>query len=322
MIIKPNDKKIKYTGRWNVKENIAESTANGNYFDFSFKGDTAVIAFDTTRFDDPIPHIYISVDDGAKIASPVDKYVRISCDSGSHTVRVIMKSSMEAQQRWYHPLESRCSLLGIDADEFLEMPEDNRKKIEFIGDSITEGIAIDDNPDSYYANEGSIIYSGDSTAGYAWLTAEKLNLRPYIMCYGGLSITRFGNGNVPNVRNSYPFYSDGCPMESINADYIVINHGTNDRKADKEVFKREYFEFLRTVRDRNKNSKIISVTPFPGCLAKEIEESVTKYNKEFNDDVFYINSAGWVTPEPLHPTREGHKIISEKLAEIFKKHIL
>lgn len=139
------------------------------------------------------------------------------------------------------------------------------------------------------------------------------------MGYGCLGITGKGAGGVPIVSKSYGYYSDGYEMESINADFIVLNHGTNDRGAEVEDFKKGYYEFLKILRDRNKKAKIISLTPFSGCLSKEIKESVEKYNSDFSDDVFYIDSTGWVSPEPLHPTRNAHKVISEKLSEILKE---
>ena len=108
-------------------------------------------------------------------------------------------------------------------------------------------------------------------------------------------------------------------MKSINADFIVINHGTNDRNSDKEFFEQKYFEFLCVVRNRNPKSKIISLTPFSGCLAKEIREVVEKYNSEKNDEVFYIDTTGWIEAEPIHPLRQGHKTVSEKLSKIIKE---
>lgn len=259
------------------------------------------------------------MDNGASVSMPVDSYVRISCDAGDHTVQVIMKSSSEDQHRWHEPIEAKTVLLGIEADEFLELSPDNRKTIEFIGDSITEGISIDVDEGCYYGNEYSMVDFDDSTAGYAWLTAKALNLRPYIMGYGWLGITNYGGGGIPPVIQSYAFYSENCPMKSVDADYIVINHGSNDRKSNKELFKKCYYDFLKLVRERNPKSKIIALTPFSGCLALEIKAVVDKYNLECSDNVFYIDSTGWVTPEPLHPNREGHRIISEKLSEIMKK---
>lgn len=322
MIVKPDSEKIRYTGYWNISDALAEATTNGSYFEFCFKGITAVMAFDVACCKHPFPHIFVCVDDGALISMPVDSYVRINCDFGKHVVKVIMKSSSEDQERWHHPIEARCAFLGVDADEIIPLCEDSRKKIEFIGDSITEGISIDVLKESYFGNESSMVDWDDSTAGYAYLTAKALNLRPYINGYGCRGVTKGGAGCVPEGIISYAYYSDGCPMESVNADYIVINYGTNDTMTSEDEFVNKYYAFLKEVRNRNKNSKIISLTPFSGRRACEIKKCVDRFNIENEDDVFFVDSTGWIPAEPIHPDRKNHKIVSEKLAEIFKKEIL
>ncbi len=321
MIIKSNSDKIRYTGRWNINEISATSTANGNYFEFMYSGECAVIGFDTSYVRVPFPHVYISVDGGANVEVSLDRFVRISAEEGEHKVCVILKSSVETQHRWFEPIEAKVSLLEIEADEFLYLPEDTRPVIEFIGDSITEGISIDVGY-SNYGNSRDMVYWDDSTAGYAWRTAKALNFRPVTMGYGCLGTTRGGAGGIPPVAESYKCYSNGYTMESQQADFIVINHGTNDRRADKEIFKKRYYEFLGIVRERNPLSKIISLTPFSGCLAKEIKEVVEKYNKEKADNVFYIDTTGWIEPEPLHPLRNGHKTVSENLSKIIKENLM
>ena len=52
---------------------------------------------------------------------------------------------------------------------------------------------------------------------------------------------------------------------------------------------------------------------------KELGEMVERFNKENNDDVKFINSTGWIPAEPLHPLRDGHKIVAEHLTEELKK---
>lgn len=321
MKIKPTDKKIRFSERWNVTDDKAVCTATGNTAEFIFKGDMAILEFDTEHCRDPFPHLYIIVDNGAKIEVPIDKYIRIGAEYGEHYVKLIIKSAVEAQHRWFEPLEAKVSLVGIEADEFSILPEDNRKTIEFIGDSITEGVLID----AEYEKFGKVsdrVFQDDSTATYAWLTAEKLNLRPIIMGYGAVGTTRAGNGAVPKVYDAYPFYSHNNPMPSANADYIVINHGTNDAGKEKEIVKPDYESFLKLVRDRNPKSKIICLTPFGGYHAELIDEIVKEHNEKYSDNVYYINSTGWIPQQPLHPLRDGHKIIAEHLAEIMKREIL
>lgn len=321
MIIKHNSGKIRYTGRWNITEESASSTANGNYFEFAYTGECAVIGFDTSYARIAFPHIYISVDGGASIEVTLDRYVRISAEYGEHRVCVILKSSVEYQHRWYAPIEAKVALLEIEADGFLDLPEDRRPAIEFIGDSITEGISIDTGY-SGYGNGNDRVYWNDSTASYAWRTARLLNFRPVIMGYGCLGTTQGGAGGIPPAAEAYKLYCNGYEAESQCADFIVINHGTNDHNADKELFKRKYFELLCVVRERNPLSKIISLTPFSGWLAGEIREAVEEYNNEKGDEVFYIDTTGWIAPEPLHPTREGHKIVSEKLSQIIRESLM
>ena len=79
---------------------------------------------------------------------------------------------------------------------------------------------------------------------------------------------------------------------------------------------------MKLVRARNKNSKIIVLSAFCGAHAEALGRLVEKYNSENDDSVLFIDSTGWVPLEPLHPLRDGHRIISEKLTEILKKEII
>lgn len=320
MILTPDSPFIRYTGRWNVRESEAVSTANGSYAEFAFSGECAVIEFGIDSCTPPFPRVYISVDSGANVEVPLDKFIRISSEAGSHTVRIILKGSVELQNRWLHPLEAAVAVRSLEADDFLPLPEDCRKTIEFLGDSITEGISIDvERRFTHYGGSRDMVFWDDATAGYAWLTAKMLDFRPIIMGYGCLGTTQMGAGNIPAVCESYPYYSDNCPMESANADYIVINHGTNDRRADHETFSRAYRNLLDVVRERNPQSRIIALTPFCGAWAEKIREIVGTYNRETGDSVYCIDTTGWIPPEPLHPTREGHKTVARNLSEKIKE---
>ncbi|MBQ7920979.1 MAG: hypothetical protein IJ325_00140 [Clostridia bacterium] len=320
MFIKANDPRIRYTGRWNVTEESAASSANGNYMEFAFRGDTAVVAMDVSKCQNPPPHLFISVDNGARVEVPADAFVRVSTEPGEHTVKVIMKSSVESQTRWCEPIEAMVRITALEADAFTDLPEDNRKIIEFLGDSITEGISIDnDGRYVYWKDNRDMVYFDDSTAGYAWLTAEALDMRPIIVGYGCLGSTHGGAGGVPKAADAYPFYSDQCPVKDFSADYIVINYGTNDRMADMDILRNEYTNLLKVIREYNPKAQLISVSPFCGRLAEELEEIVNAYNTANNDTVFFINAGGWISPEPLHPTREGNRIVSRNLSAILKK---
>ena len=54
-------------------------------------------------------------------------------------------------------------------------------------------------------------------------------------------------------------------------------------------------------------------------MANEVEKSVRKYNDKYKDKVYFINTVGWIPVEPIHPRRDGHKIVSKKLADEIRK---
>lgn len=320
-----NSPAIRYTGRFApltkifAKEPSAMcSTACGSYFEVAFKGNYIVLNFNTELLYHPRPHLYISVDGGAQIESIIEKYIRINLpDSGDHVATVILKSEVESQPRWYNPHIARIEFQGFEADAEGILPPDDRKTIEFVGDSITEGILIDPTHVEEKLDVHNRPLQDDSTASYAWLTSKALNLRPYIMGYGATGMTRSGSGSVPMCETAYPYCFEG-QLKNFSCDYIVINHGANDR-GKRDIYLENYEKALNVIRDLNKNSKIIILSPFVGAFDDVLPDFVKKYNEKYNDHIYYISSHGWVPDEPLHPLRDGHKIIAEHLTEELKK---
>lgn len=316
MLLAPNSDQIRYTGRWYATPEEVCSTANGNYLEYRFAGSTSVIQFNMQHCQHPVPHVCIRVDAGAYVEAPICDRLRITADPGEHTVQMVLKSSLEYQNRWEDPPVAKVGVTGIEADEFLPLPPDDRPVIEFIGDSITEGVLVDGEREN---TPEQFLYLNDSLAGYAWLTAKELNMRPVTMGYGRLGTTREGNGGVPPVEQAYPFYFQGHPMPCANADVIVINHGTNDKQNGADAFKPAYASFLASVRARNEKAVIFCVAPFCGCFDQETLDVVTEHNRKYNDHVHHINTAGWTTSTPVHPLRATCKELSKRLAAEIRK---
>lgn len=329
MKIPYNHESIRLTGRWDVNsKEFATATATGSFFEFCFKGTEATILFNCDNNKYPFSHLWIQLDGQSKTEAMVDNYIRISAkEDAVHVCKVIFKGAVEEFRRWYSPLESKISFCGIITDTPVKIEEDTKKTIEFVGDSITEGVLTDEN---YYGENGenkfsigqfNRVYQDDVTATYAWLTAEKLNLRPIFMGYGAVGVTHSGMGAVPKADEAYPYNFDGSPITHKNSDYILINHGANDRWGTLENYLLNYEKLLDVIIKINPASKIISLSAFCGAFHKELGEFINEYNEKNNTDVIFIDSNGWVPVEPLHPDRTGHKIISEKLVEILKNTI-
>ena len=163
------------------------------------------------------------------------------------------------------------------------------------------------------------IYQDDVCATYAWLTAEKLNLRPVLMGYGAVGATRSGMGRVPAAPLSYPYNFQDSPISRPQPDVILINHGANDRSKTAEEYVTKYGELLDVIRKLNPGSKLVSLSAFCGGHHEALGQFIQSYNEKNGTEVFFIDSTGWITPEPLHPHRDGHATVAEHLAPILEK---
>ncbi|MBE6752131.1 MAG: hypothetical protein E7556_06340 [Ruminococcaceae bacterium] len=327
MKISYNHESIRLTGRWDTEnKEYATATATGSYIEFCFKGNLATVIFNCDNNNYPYPHLWVQIDGGDYTEAVVDNYIKIRTkEDKEHTVKIIFKGTVEEFRRWYSPLESKISFCGVITDTPVKIKEDTRKTIEFVGDSITEGVLTDED---YYGENGenkfsigqfNRVYQDDVTATYAWLTAEKLNLRPVFMGYGAVGVTRSGMGAVPKADEAYPYNFDKSPITHKNCDYILINHGANDRFETVENYITNYKKLLDVIIKMNPKSKIISLSAFCGAFHEELGEFIKEYNQKNSTDIFYIDANGWVPPEPLHPDREGHRMIADKLIEILTK---
>lgn len=311
---------VRFTGRWDIGEKAATTTAPGGMIEIAYKGTAAVLYFDMEMNMHPYPHVWISVDDGAKIEAPLSHVLRVEApEDGNHVVRVIYKSAVEVQHRWYQPLIGKLRFTGVEAEAAGELPADDRKVIEFIGDSITEGVLIDAMYTFEQFNQNNRPNQDDSTATYAYLTAMALGMKPVIMGYGAVGVTRPGCGSVPKAAEAYPFNFNGSPAKAQNPDVIVINHGANDRRMPVELYISEYKNLLKIVRDTNPNAKIVVLSAFCGVYPKELGALVEQFNRENGDAVYFVDSTGWIPEEPLHPLRDGHEIVAKHLTAALRE---
>ena len=317
------DPAFRLTGRWDPTSGAsATATATGSYFEFAFTGDMATILLDVALNGTPRIHLWIELDGGDRFEVPADTYLRVHAKTaGNHVCRVIYKGGTETDSRWYAPLHGKITVCGAWVDAPGVLPADNRPTIEFVGDSITEGVLTD----ADYAHGGRQVfdteihnrcYQDDVCATYAWLTAEALDLRPIFMGYGAVGVTRSGQAFVPAAPVSYPFNFDGSPITRPQPDYILVNHGANDRAKTPEVYVKCYGDLLDVIRSMNPTAKIFSLAAFCGGHHDALKEFIPRYNAEHGANVIFLDSAGWVPLEPLHPLRDGHKTIAEHLTAL------
>lgn len=324
MFVSYRHESVRLTGRWDVREeSAAVCTAAGSYLEFCFEGKTAVARFDVLTNFDPRLHLWIRVDGGVMTEAPIDWALRIVCPTdGIHTVRIIYKGGTEQTARWYSPLRGKVSFQGVLCDRPVAIAPDTRRTIEFIGDSITEGVLIDADvgSDFYECDQLNRSFQDDVCATYAWQTAEALDLRPIFMGYGAVGVTRAGCGNVPAAALAYPYNFDGSPITHAPADIVLINHGANDRgRKDPVLYCEKYIELVRLIRAKNPDATVVALSAFCGAYHEELGAAIAEYNRQNGCRVRYIDTFGWIPPEPLHPLRDGHAEVARRLTPLLRE---
>lgn len=309
MVVPYHHESVRLTGRWAMLPDRAVTTAPGSYFEFSFIGKQAVVRFDTLLNHPVLPHLWIQLDGADQIEVVISPYLRVQAQAaGTHICRIVFKSTAERSGRWYAPLTGAVQLLGIQTEQPLALKPDPHPIAEFIGDSITEGISIDvdyheGTVPPFEIDQLCLPYVNDACATWAWHTANALHLRPCIMGYGSVGVTRAGCGRVPSAPEAYPFCYDGVPFSAQlpPADIVIINHGANDHAASPAQYCAGYSARLDAVRRRSPQAQLVAVSAFCGMHRNALADWIPRYNEAHGTQVAYVDTAGWISPPHYTP---------------------
>lgn len=166
--------------------------------------------------------------------------------------------------------ELRPRVYGIYVDKGAKVSKAvlPRRKIEFIGNSITCG----------YGNEaagGKCGFGYDTEnqwSAYGALTARMLNAQCFVVARSGIGIYRYyggpreGNGyNMPNTYKYTQFGQEGelWDFSRFTPDVVCVNLGTNDVSLDNydtALLTAAYTDFVNTLRGHYPQSKIVLLT--------------------------------------------------------------
>jgi lysophospholipase L1-like esterase len=318
-----DDPLLLYFGRWDTTPARAITVNTGSEIRAAFVGAKLALTFDASALEAPMPTLWIRVDDGewreVELAPSVEVEAPGPADQ-RHVLRVIVKGLREHVNRWTPPLKSAVVFTGVVGGEGFRMtipPEPPRRSIEFLGDSITEGILAVRKGDP---KEWPTL--SDGRRGYAFQTAELLGASPRVVGFGRLGITVPGNGGVPRAIESFPYVYGKVRFGGDRPTAVVVNLGTNDAKAPGAVFTDEYLRYLKAIRNAYPHAWVFAVRPLNGAHEKDIVAAL----KQLKDDkrTLYVDTTGWIaaekdTTDGVHPNLAGHRKVAEKLAAAIRK---
>lgn len=237
------------------------------------------------------------------------------------------------------------SAILTDDSAVVKPAVEKKRKIEFVGDSITCGYGVDDE----VAEHNFKTETEDATKAYACLTAKALNAEHSLVSISGYGIISGYSGDGERRKEQLlPDYYEklGFSYGSMMGDYpqnfkwdfqawqpdlIVINLGTNDQSFTRaktelcEEYCQAYQCFLGVVRKNNPDAEILCLLGMMGtALCPMVEKAVNIYSAQTGDGKVHflpleeqLRQDGWAAD--WHPSQITHVKNAEIVTAYIKK---
>ena len=327
-----DDSRFQYWGRWDLREAAttgAITVNTGSTLLFQFEGNNLILHFTTSQYSQQFPTLWLQIDaEEWKVITPSERLplAKSPLSPGTHKATLVVKGFREWENRWDKPLVGAIVFRGatpVEGGQLLVPPERPLKLIEYLGDSITEGVLVHKpTPEEKGKREGWPRFS-DGRQTWAYQSALLVGAEPRTVGFGRHGLTVNANGGVPPAIQSFPFIYEGVSIDALRQpDVVVINMGSNDRnRASSELFAVLYKSYVETIRKKYPTAMILCMRPFVGAHAAAIEETVRRLA---DPKIRYVDTTGWIEPgkhttDQVHPNLEGNRIAAEKMAVILKE---
>ncbi|MBO5251674.1 MAG: lipase [Bacteroidaceae bacterium] len=262
--VKPTDKKIQYVGRISFKNPLAPCfTYPGVQINARFEGTSLKMVAK------PMSGYFMAQIDGCKpfkvgFNSPNDSIVTlaVALPDEAHEVRLtyVVEGFRRHPEFWGFILDNGRNLLN---PPFLP-----KRKIEFIGDSMTCGLGIEsmNEKDPYLAETENYYYS------YAARTAQALDAQALVVACSGIGVYRNHggpkSGSNDNMSVVYNQTLWGDNTETWNflryiPDVVCVNLGMNDvgnGEYDRNFLLNAYRNFYKQIRTNYPRAKVVFIS--------------------------------------------------------------
>jgi hypothetical protein len=325
--IYPDNGKIRYTGRINFdNKKSPEIYWPGTQIEIVFEGEELKAKLKDERGENYF-NIIIDEDSLRYVKlNQEEKYYTLAkgLPDGKHTIKLIKRTEWDMGKSWFYGFE-------IINGEPLELPPKNERIIEFYGNSITAGYAIEDltggdSPDSIYTNNYNT---------YGAITARHFNADYYGTVRSGIGIMiSWFPLIMPELWDRLdPSNPDSkWDFSKVQPDLVVVNLFQNDswlvnmpeeptfeqrfgnEALDEEKIISSYVNFIFNLREVYPEAPIICAlgsmdatrdgSPWPGYVTSAVE---SMDDPNLHTLFFpYINNPG-------HPRVEDNRMMADQL---------
>jgi len=211
----------------------------------------------------------------------------------------------------------------------LEWKDAHKRKIEFIGDSITCGYGVEANDPNLHFDAATENFC----LGYSALAARELDADYLVVSRSGIGIVRNYDGPFEGSDNTMPevyphtFYLQSKPdwdYTLFTPDVVCINLGTNDFSTsgvNVDKFVSSYVDFAKMILTRYPEAKLMLIQG-PMNNSEDLKDALTlvvnQLSKAFPERVSYfeLSAQGSVgLGADYHPNRAQSKINAAELSK-------
>ncbi len=321
-VIEPDDPNIRYVGHWDKSHLAGQAiTVNsGSRILCAFTGHTVRGLFGTQGITNPA-QIYVSIDGSQpmlfKLDSDIQNFTPTELKGNRHTLQIAVKDVDERANRWVPPLASAVVFKGLVLDAGARtspLPPAKNLRMEFYGDSITQGVRA---LSMAIGPDGS-----DGTQDYAFLTAMAFGAIHNQIGFGRQGVIRPGNGEVPPAPQSFGWNFQGSRADpAFVPQIVVVNQGSNDSIYTSSQFLPAYRAYIAEIHKAYPEATIFCIEPFGGFHGEDIRTAVQSLHDR---KIVYVDTAGWLAKadytDGIHPTVEGHLKAARKLVSFISKY--
>lgn len=336
-----NDPRLIWQGRtWEDKTGYTYLIGSASSLKFSFAGDRCKIWMKNAAPEGEYNYISMVID-GEKQPRKAIRYDTLSpvdIIPAHHASTHVVELYKETEAA-----NGAVMISAIEADSLEKMPTSNRKRIEFIGNSITVGMSADES--SIACDVGTWFDQHNAYDAFGPRVARALDMEYMLSGFSGIGMYRNTRADSPVIRDIYPsaFLSPNpnsprWDFARFTPDIVSICLGTNDFSDgdgiaprppfDPALFIPAYVDFIKTIHAYYPEARIIMTnTPMldgqkneilMDCLQQIKTEAEASFTRLKPMNIFSFSSV--YTGGCLgHPSVEEHGKMAEEMIEFVRK---
>ncbi|MBO0995789.1 SGNH/GDSL hydrolase family protein [Bacillus sp. SD088] len=206
--------------------------------------------------------------------------------------------------------------------EFFSPPEVKKLKLEYHGDSITNGcgnLHPHEVTDAPHLDDGFMSYVG--------ISARLLNAEYHTLAISGIGVLQDAMGNINGLpAHFHATLGQGTvawDFSKYQADGVIINLGQNDYSTpiDDEKYISTYIDYVETILSQYPDAYVFCcVGTMNNNYLASVQKVVSYFNEQGNDKVFCVD-LGLIHPEVegwgggFHPSVQTHYRMGTELAQ-------